>query len=93
MIVSDNSHVINYIFPEITFICSYSSNVLLIPGPYLFGVGLVATLLSKEIWVIDHGFSEVIGFYGGIIVLTKTIGPKMSKWLQTKNDVSWKEDI
>lgn len=58
-----------------------------VTGPYLFGIGLVTTLLSKEIWVVDHGFAEVIGFYGAILLLTKKLGSKMSKWMDTKNDL------
>lgn len=57
-------------------------------GPYLFGVGLITTLLSKEIWVVDHGFAEVIGFFGAVLLLTKKVGPKMAKWLDSQNDVS-----
>ncbi|XP_064617767.1 ATP synthase subunit b, mitochondrial-like [Liolophura sinensis] len=52
-----------------------------VTGPYLFGTGLVLTLLSKEIWVIDHNFSEVIGFWGAFIFLTKKLGPFMNKHL------------
>ena len=58
-------------------------------GPYLFGAGLVTTLLSKEIWVVDHGFAEVIGFFGAVWLLTYKVGPKMAKWMDTRNDVSW----
>jgi len=58
-----------------------------VTGPYLFGFGLVTTLLSKEIWVVDHGFAEVIGFYGAVWFLTSKLGPKMAKWMDTKNDL------
>ncbi|XP_025099215.1 ATP synthase subunit b, mitochondrial-like [Pomacea canaliculata] len=47
---------------------------------------LLTTLLSKEIWVVDHGFAEVIGFYGAIFVLTKTVGGRLAKWMDDKND-------
>lgn len=59
-----------------------------VTGPYLFGIGLVTTLLSKEIWVVDHGFAEVIGFFGAVMLLTKKVGPKLAKWLDDQNDVS-----
>ncbi|PVD29184.1 hypothetical protein C0Q70_11781 [Pomacea canaliculata] len=39
-----------------------------------------------EIWVVDHGFAEVIGFYGAIFVLTKTVGGRLAKWMDDKND-------
>lgn len=61
---------------------------LLLSGPYLLGIGFLTTLLSKEIWVVDHGFAEVIGFYGAIFVLTKTVGGRLAKWMDDKNDVS-----
>jgi len=64
-----------------------------VTGPYLFGVGLVTTLLSKEIWVVDHGFSEVIGFYGAIWLLVRKVGPGINKWLATKNDIVNQENF
>jgi len=57
-----------------------------VSGPYFFGFGLVTTLLSKEIWVVDHGFAEVIGFFGAVALLTTKIGPGMAKWMDAKND-------
>ncbi|XP_076466977.1 ATP synthase subunit b, mitochondrial-like [Babylonia areolata] len=62
-----------------------------VTGPYLFGVGLVTTLLSKEIWVVDHGFAEVLGFFGAVWLLTNKLGPKMAKWMDTKNDAVTQE--
>ncbi|KAL8579540.1 hypothetical protein ACOMHN_025493 [Nucella lapillus] len=62
-----------------------------VTGPYLFGVGLVTTLLSKEIWVVDHGFAEVLGFFGAVWLLTKKVGPKMAAWMDTKNDAVTQE--
>lgn len=62
-----------------------------VTGPYLFGFGLVTTLLSKEIWVVDHGFAEVIGFYGAVWFLVSKLGPKMSNWAVNKNEAVLKE--
>ncbi|KAK7107670.1 ATP synthase subunit b, mitochondrial-like [Littorina saxatilis] len=62
-----------------------------VTGPYFFGVGLVTTLLSKEIWVVDHGFAEVIGFFGAIWLLSNKVGAGMAKWLDNKNDLVNKE--
>lgn len=64
-----------------------------VTGPYLFGIGLVTTLLSKEIWVIDHGFSEVVGFFGAVWLLTYKIGPKMAKWMDSKIDLVNQENF
>nr|AGI41316.1 ATP synthase subunit B [Cerebratulus lacteus] len=52
-----------------------------VTGPYLFGTGLFATLLSKEIWVVDHGFTEVLGFWGAMMILIKKAGPSMAAYL------------
>merc|ERR1740131_355970 len=62
-----------------------------VTGPYFFGFGLVTTLLSKEIWVVDHGFAEVIGFFGALALLTNKVGPAMAKWMDTKNDAVMQE--
>lgn len=62
-----------------------------VTGPYFFGFGLVTTLISKEIWVIDHGFAEVIGFFGAVALLTNKVGPSMAKWLDGKNESMLKE--
>nr|KAG5711080.1 hypothetical protein BaRGS_004724 [Batillaria attramentaria] len=62
-----------------------------VTGPYVFGVGLLTTLLSKEIWVIDHGFAEVIGFYGALWFLTRTIGPKFANWMDKRNETTTEE--
>jgi len=64
-----------------------------VTGPYLFGIGLVTTLLSKEIWVVDHGFAEVIGFFGATWFLTSKVGPAMAKWMDTKNDLVAQENF
>ena len=38
--------------------------------------------------MVDHGFAEVIGFFGAVMLLTKKVGPKLAKWLDDQNDVS-----
>ncbi|KAL5010152.1 hypothetical protein ScPMuIL_012457 [Solemya velum] len=57
-----------------------------VTGPYLFGTGLVAFLLSKEILVIDHNFAEVIGFWGAVIIMSKKLGPAIGNWLDKQNE-------
>jgi len=56
-----------------------------------FLFGLVTTLLSKEIWVVDHGFAEVIGFFGAVALLTTKVGPSMAKWMDSKNEAMTQE--
>ncbi|GAB1605803.1 ATP synthase subunit b, mitochondrial-like [Argonauta hians] len=62
-----------------------------VTGPYVLGAGLVATLLSKEIWVLDHGFGDVIGFTGAFLVLMYKVGPGMSKFLEAKQERIYEE--
>ena len=38
--------------------------------------------------MVDHGFAEVIGFFGAVLLLTKKVGPKLAKWLDDQNEVS-----
>ncbi|XP_064627905.1 ATP synthase subunit b, mitochondrial-like [Lineus longissimus] len=61
-----------------------------VTGPYLFGTGLIATLLSKEIWVVDHGFTEVLGFWAAMFILIKKIGPAFGEYLDKRSE-SYKE--
>ncbi|XP_041353873.1 ATP synthase subunit b, mitochondrial-like [Gigantopelta aegis] len=57
-----------------------------VTGPYLFTTGLVAYLFSKEIWVVDTHFSEVIGFYLALWMLTKKLGPMFGKSFDETNE-------
>lgn len=59
-----------------------------VTGPYIFGTGLVAYLLSKEIWVVDHNFAEVLGFWGAFIILAKKIGPPVAKYIDERNELA-----
>jgi len=52
-----------------------------VTGPYTFGVGFITFLLSKELWVIEHGFTEFVGFWIACAYLTKKFGPGISKTL------------
>jgi len=55
-----------------------------VTGPYMLGTGLLATMLSKEIWVIDHGFADVIGFTGAFLFCVFKLGPGINKFLYDK---------
>jgi len=57
-----------------------------VTGPYIFGTGLIATLLSKEIWVVDHGFTEVISYWIAFVIIAKKWGPQIGSFLDQKVD-------
>jgi len=52
-----------------------------VTGPYMFGTGLIAFLLSKELWIIEHGFIEFCGFWLAMWYMTKKAGPGLAKAL------------
>ena len=58
-------------------------------GPYVLGAGVITFLLSKEIWIVEHGFTEFVAFWGAIIVLAKKLGPKIAASLDKMSDVSY----
>lgn len=62
-----------------------------VTGPYLFGTGLIATLLSKEIWVVDHGFTEVLCFTAALTIVVKKLGPTVAEYADKLNEK--REDV
>jgi len=68
-----------------------------VTGPYMFGVGLTTFLLSKELWIIEHGFTEFLGFWMAVAYLNKKIGPSLSKYLDGMNteyrSKHWEEPV
>ena len=65
-------------------------------GPYVFGLGTLTFLLSKEIWVIEHGFMEFITFWAMFTILTKKLGTGMAKYFDSQTVVSesyWQVNI
>jgi len=55
-----------------------------VTGPYLFGAGLVTFLLSKEIWVVDHGFTEFFSFWAAVWIVNRKVGKPMAEYLDKK---------
>lgn len=53
----------------------------------MFGVGTLTFLLSKEIWVIEHGFMEFITFWLMFAILNKKLGPGIAKYFDTQTEV------
>jgi len=68
--------------PEEWFTALYNKTG--VTGPYMLGTGLLATVLSKEIWVIDHGFADVIGFTGAFLFCVMKLGPGINKTMADK---------
>ena len=58
-------------------------------GPYVFGGSVIIYLLSKEIWVAEHGLMDMIAFCGAIYILHRKIGPGLRDYLNKDIDVSY----
>jgi len=67
------------IFPESWFQAFYDKTG--VSGPYMFGASVGAFLLSKEIWIIEHGFIEFVGFWLAMTYMVKKAGPGVAKSL------------
>jgi len=59
-----------------------------VTGPYVFGVGLLTYVLSKEIWVLEHEFWTGVSFFGMIIYANKKFGPNIAAYLDKQVQVS-----
>lgn len=57
-----------------------------VTGPYVFGTGLITYLLSKEIWIVEHGFTHFVAFWALWIYCTKKWGTSIQKFLTQQND-------
>merc|ERR1712002_1265248 len=61
--------------PESWFTALYDK--LGVTGPYTLGVGLLAFLMSKELWVFEEHFAEMAGFFGAAIIIQKNLDIKL----------------
>lgn len=52
-----------------------------VTGPYVFGFGLVTYLLSKEIWIVEHGFSHFLAFWLVFYYISRKYGAKIGSYL------------
>jgi len=57
-----------------------------VTGPYVFGAGLITFLLSKEIWVVEHSFTEFVGFWIAMGIIVKKYGHKIGAALDKSGD-------
>lgn len=56
-----------------------------VTGPYVFGTGMITYLLSKEIWIVEHGFTHFVAFWIAFYIIVSKWGPSISKYLDTQN--------
>lgn len=61
-----------------------------VTGPYLLLFGSLAFMLSKEIWVVDPHFVEVVFSVGMATALIKKFGPKVREYFD--QDIKENED-
>nr|AOR07062.1 mitochondrial ATP synthase subunit b precursor [Mesenchytraeus cf. gelidus SL-2017] len=57
-----------------------------VTGPYVFGTGFITYLLSKEIWIVEHGFTHFLAFWIAFYTIVRKWGPSIAKYLDTQND-------
>lgn len=57
-----------------------------VTGPYVFGVGFLTYVLSKEIWVVEHGFTHFIAFWIAFYIIAKKFGPAIASYYDTHNE-------
>lgn len=51
-----------------------------VTGPYLFGVGLITFLVSKELYVLEHEFSTVVAMFIVVYTAIKKFGPAVKAY-------------
>jgi len=64
------------LLPETYF--QYISTKTGVSGPYILPIVVFASLLSKELIVLEHNLAEIPPFVAAFIFLCKKLGPKMS---------------
>ena len=65
----------------------YSLYSLYVLGPYFAMGGFLTFLFSKEIWVVDHYFFEVLGFWGAMYIIINKWGGKINEYATGVVDV------
>jgi len=68
-----------------------------VTGPYMFGIGVTTYLLSSELWIVEHGFTEFIAFWLAFYILAKKLGPglgqSLGKSAEEFNTKNWYEPL
>jgi len=60
-----------------------------VAGPYVFGIGLIGFLFSKEIWLFEHQFTHFCAFWLAFYVLVRKFGAPLRKYVQTYREASY----
>lgn len=63
--------------------------LLLFLGPYIFGGGLITFLLSKEIWIVEHGFTHFIAFWLAFYIIASKYGKSIGNYLDKTAEVGY----
>jgi F-type H+-transporting ATPase subunit b len=57
-----------------------------VTGPYCLGFGALTFLLSKEIWIIEHGFTHFVSFWVLLYILIRKYGSTIATYLDSQAD-------
>lgn len=57
-----------------------------VTGPYCLGFGTLTYVLSKEIWIIEHGFSHFVAYWVLMYFLIKKYGHKIGAHLDKMSE-------
>jgi F-type H+-transporting ATPase subunit b len=57
-----------------------------VTGPYVFGVGFLTYVMSKEIWIVEHNFTHFLAFWIAFYIIAKKGGPAIAKYYDTHNE-------
>lgn len=80
-----------WFFPKSWFDALYAKTG--VSGPYVFGGGLVAFLLSKEIWILEHEANTMIPLIALCVLAKKYIVPSVHEFIETETDKDEKKLI
>jgi len=62
-----------------------------VSGPYMFGIGTLTYLLSKEIYVLEHNFYNGLSMLLIVCVVHQKFGPKIAEYCD-KQIEAWRKD-
>nr|AOR07059.1 mitochondrial ATP synthase subunit b precursor [Mesenchytraeus cf. pedatus SL-2017] len=57
-----------------------------VTGPYMFGGGMITYLLSKEIWIVEHGFTHFVAFWIAFYIAARKWFPSLAKYINSQAD-------
>lgn len=57
-----------------------------VTGPYVFGAGVLTFLLSKEIWIVEHGFTHFLAFWLAFYIVARKYGSSIGAYLDKMSE-------